>query len=148
MRTRRSRTERAVSATQLAEMGYCEQRMLLAHRLGERTTPAQRQARARGDAAHLRYFVQGAAAKDRRCFIASCVFGPDALETQQLRGYRDAVLMPRWWGRCLVAVYYRTAPSVCRVLERWPAALPLARMALRRFLAVCSDGRASRGAVP
>ena len=148
MRSRRSTTKRAVSATQLAEMGYCEQRVLLAHRLGERTTLAQRQARERGNEAHLRYFAQGLAAKDRRCFIASCVFGPDALETQQLRGYRDAVLLPRWWGRCLVAVYYRTAPWVCRLLERWPAGLPLARVMLRSFLAMCSDGRASTGAAP
>ena len=148
MRTRLSRTERAVSATQLAEMGYCEQRMLLAHRLGERTTPAQTRARVRGNEAHLRYLAQGLAAKDRRCFIASCVFGPDAMETQQFRGYRDAVLLPRWWGRCLVAVYYRTAPCVCRLLERWPAGLPLARVVLCSFLAVCSHGRASTGAVP
>lgn len=148
MRSRRNRTERAVSATQLAEMGSCEKRMVLAHRLGERTTLAQRQGRVRGNEAHLRYLAQGLEAKDRRCFIASCVFGPDALETQQLRGYRDAVLLPRWWGRCLVAVYYRTAPSVCRLLECWPAGLPLARVVLRSFLAVCSDGRASTGAVP
>jgi hypothetical protein len=148
MRSRRSRTERAVSATQLAEMGYCEQRMLLAHRLGERTTLAQRQARARGNEAHLRYLAQGLAANDRRCFIASCVFGPDALETQQLRGYRDAVLLPRWWGRCLLAVYYRTAPCVCRLLERWPAGVPFARVVLRSFHAVCRDAGASTGAVP
>jgi hypothetical protein len=147
MRSRRSRTERAVSATQLAEMGYCEQRMLLAHRLGERTTPAQRQARARGDAAHLRYFAQGAAAKDRRCFVASCVFGPDALETQQLRGYRDAVLLPRWWGRCLVAVYYRTAPCVCRLLERWPAALSVTRLVLRKLIVMCCNARAASGKI-
>ncbi len=148
MRSRRSKTERAVSATQLAEMGYCEQRMLLAHRLGERTTLAQRQARARGNEAHLRYLAQGLAANDRRCFIASCVFGPDALETQQLRGYRDAVLLPRWWGRCLLAVYYRTAPCVCRLLERWPAGVPFARVVLRSFHAVCRDAGASTGAVP
>lgn len=147
MRTRRTRADREVSATQLAEMGYCEQRMLLAHRLDERTTPAQKRARARGDEAHLRYFAQGAASKDRRCFIATRVFGPDAPETRQLRGFRDAVLLPRWWGRCLVAVYYRTAPCVCRLLERWPAGLPLARVVLRRILAVCSDGRASTGAL-
>ena len=145
MRSRRSRTERAVSATQLAEMGYCEQRMLLAHRLGERTTPAQRQARARGNEAHLRYFVQGVAAKDRRCFIASCVFGPDALETQQLCGYRDAVLLPRWWGQCLVALYYRVAPSMCRLLERWPAGLSLTRTALRKLLVMCCSARAATG---
>lgn len=145
MRSRRSRTERAVSATQLAEMGYCEQRMVLAHRLGERTTPAQRQGRARGNEAHLRYLAQGLAAKDRRCFVASCIFGPDALETQQLRGYRDAVLLSRWWGRFLVALYYRVAPSMCRLLERWPAALSLTRTALRKLLVMCCSARAATG---
>lgn len=145
MRGRRSRTERAVSATQLAEMGYCEKRMLLAHRLGERTTLAQRQGRARGNEAHLRYFAQGAAARDRRCFIASCVFGPEALETQQLRGYRDAVLLPRWWGRRLVSLYYRVAPSLCRLLERWPAAFPLTRTAVLKLLVMCCSAGAATG---
>ena len=147
MRSRRSRKEHAVSATQLAEMGYCERRMLLAHRLGERTTLAQRQGRARGNEAHLRYFAQGLAAKDRRCFIASCVFGPDALETQQFRGYRDAVLVPRWWGRWLVAFYYRIAPSICRLLERWPAALYLTGLVLRKLIVMCCNARTASGEI-
>lgn len=147
MRTRKARPDRQVSATQLAEMGYCEQRMLLAHRLGERTTPTQKRARARGDAAHVRYFAQGMAVKDRRCFIATCVFGPDAPETWQLRCYRDAVLLPRWWGRWLVAAYYRAAPCVCRLLESWPACMPVTRLLLRKFLATRSNGHASTGAV-
>lgn len=148
MRTRRSRTERTVSATQLAEMGYCEQRMLLAHRLGERTTPAQTRARARGEEAHQRYAEQGAAAKDGRCFIATCVFGADAQETRRLRAFRNMVLLPNWWGRCLVAVYYCAAPFVCILLEGCPAGQAWARGMLRKLLAKYLDGGGSRGMGP
>lgn len=137
---RRQKRDRVtpVSASQLAEMGHCEMRMLLAYRLGDRTTPAQRQARARGDAAHARYLAEGRAAQDRRCFIASHVLGADAVETQVLRRYRDAVLLRHWWGRGLVRLYYRLAPRICRVLERWPGGSALLRPLLRRVASACS----------
>lgn len=138
MRAQKRDRETVVSATQLAEMGHCEMRMLLAHRLGDRTTPAQGQARARGDAAHTRYLAEGRAAQDRRCFIASQVLGPDAVETQVLRCYRDAVLLRHWWGRGLVQLYYRSAPRICRVLERWPGGAALLRPLLRRVASACS----------
>jgi hypothetical protein len=139
MRRQKTEKEKAVSATQLAEMGHCEMRMLLAHRLGERMTTAQRQARARGDAAHARYLAEGRAAQDRRCFIASHVLGADAVETQVLRRYRDTVLLPHWWGRRLVQLYYRSAPCICRVLEMWPGGSSLLRRVLRRVANACRD---------
>lgn len=37
-----------VSATELAEMGFCEKRVQLAHLYGDQATPEQRQAMARG----------------------------------------------------------------------------------------------------
>jgi hypothetical protein len=122
----------AVSATELAEMGYCEQRVLLAHLQGDQTTAPQRQARKRGLLAHDRYLAQGkSAAVDDRCFVSSCLFGPQARETQALRAFRDTVLLPHAWGRRWVAYYYAVAPSVCVVLRRSPACARLMRGVLR-----------------
>jgi hypothetical protein len=136
MPIRKGRSERLVSATELAEMGLCEMRVVLNHRHGKRTTPVQRDDMKRGIAAHTRYLEQGrAAAGDRRCFVATCVFGADAEETQTLRMFRDVVLQPRWWGRVLIALYYRLAPSLCEVLDQSPSALVGVRWLLRRVVA-------------
>lgn len=127
-----------VSATELAEMGFCEKRVQLAYMYGEQATPEQRKAMARGQAAHQRYLEEGLAGRsDRRCFVSTYVFGPDAWETQVLRAYRDAVLLRRLWGRWMVAVYYWSAPAVCRVLERSPMAAAGVRALLRMLIPSC-----------
>ncbi|EER62170.1 conserved hypothetical protein [Acidovorax delafieldii 2AN] len=127
-----------VSATELAEMGFCEKRVQLAYIYGEQVTPEQRQAMARGQEAHQRYLEEGlAATSDRRCFVATFVFGPEAWETQVLRAYRDTVLLHRRWGRALVAAYYRVAPTGCRVMERSPATVVGVCRLLRIVVARC-----------
>ena len=134
-----------VSATELAEMGFCEKRVQLAYMYGEQATPEQRKAMARGQGAHKRYLEEGlAATSDRRCFVATFVFGPDAQETQVLRAYRDAVLLRQRWGRVLVAAYYRIAPSVCRVMERLPATVVGARRMLCIVVACCETALCNR----
>lgn len=127
-----------VSAKELAEMGFCEKRVLLEYLHGEHLTPEQHAARVRGQVAHQLYYEQGmASSSDRRCFVASCVFGPDAHETQVLRAFRDVVLMPRRWGRWTVSAYYWGAPTVSRVLESSPLATACMRRLLRVVAAWC-----------
>ena len=96
-----------VSATELAEMGFCEKRVQLAYMYGEQATPEQRKAMARGQGAHKRYLEEGlAATADRRCFVATFVFGPDA-------------------------------PTGCRIMERSPAIAVGVRRLLRILVAQC-----------
>lgn len=55
--------------------------------------------------------------QDKRCFIASHLYGVDDPRTNQLRAFRDRVLMPNRFGAFLVSVYYATSPflvSLCR----------------------------------
>lgn len=68
--------------------------------------------------------------RDRRCFIATAASGPDAPEVETLRGFRDAVLMPRPAGRLLVRTYYRLSPPLARVI----ATRPWLRAAVRHGL--------------
>lgn len=134
MKLRRSRqqSERFVSAKDLAEMGFCEKRVLLAHKHGQRITPAQERRAERGRRAHEQYYLEGLAAAggtsaDRRCFVATWLFGQSAWQTMVLRCYRDEVLLHARLGRRLVAAYYRFAPRFCRVLARATWLRPLAR---------------------
>lgn len=135
-----------VAAKDLAEMGFCEKRVQLAHLHGERATPKQRKAMARGQVAHQRYWEEGVAATaDRRCFVATFVFGPDASETQVFRAYRDAVLLRQCWGRALVAAYYRVAPMGCRIMARSPGIVIGVRCVLRIVVAWCAKAMGDRG---
>jgi hypothetical protein len=123
-RTRKQR-ERFVSAKDLAEMGFCEKRVLLAHRYGQRMTSEQQRRAARGQRAHQQYYFEGLAATaetgvDRRCFVATCLFGGEAWQTIALRRYRDEVLQRTQLGRLLVAAYYEVSPRMCCVLAGLP----------------------------
>ncbi len=130
------RCQGEVAAKDLAEMGFCEKRVQLARLYGERVTPEQRKAMARGQVVHQRYWEEGVAATaDRRCFVATFVFGPDASETKVLRAYRDSVLLRQCWGRALVAAYYRVAPMGCRIMARLPGTVVGVRCVLRIVVA-------------
>ena len=53
-----------VSASELAEMGVCERRVLLAHRDGPKWTSAQRRAMRRGLRAHGQFYRDGLTARE------------------------------------------------------------------------------------
>lgn len=86
----------AVSASELAEMGVCERRVLLAQRHGTWHTTAQEKAMRRGLRAHERFHRDGLAVR----------------EAVQRRG--------RWisltsWGRCLVGLCSRLAWTLTKL---------------------------------
>jgi len=114
-----------VSASKLAQMGRCEQLVVFEHRQGQRRLPHQEAARRQGMAAHKRFEQEGLSIRSAglrragRCSVASLLFG-EAWQTQALRQFRDRKLRPRGWGRGLIRLYYRGAPRMCAVLERWP----------------------------
>lgn len=119
---------KSVSATELATLGRCERQLVLDARYGKtpaRSTKADRQ---RGDREHLRHHVeaqryatQPMATGDRRCFIATAIYGPDAPQTWLLRHWRDHRLLPYPAGRFLVWLYYRCSPMIASLALRHPA---------------------------
>ncbi len=64
MKKHATRPRDGVSASELAEMGVCERRVLLAHRHGSRRTSVQRRAMQRGLRAHERFHRDGLAATE------------------------------------------------------------------------------------
>lgn len=146
--------QRRLSATDIAALGHCETKVVLDQRLGEVVTPAQAQARARGNQEHQRFDRVATQHHNRSrpdaqpspCFIASAVYGPSCWRTNELRSFRDRVLMPTPWGRAFVASYYRLSPPVARWLRTSPRATHLVRLVLDqvRHLVTAKEGRHDR----
>ena len=119
------RSREFTSATDLAQMGVCEQRIRLTSKLGRRQSVGQQRAADRGTARHLDFHRDAVARQpgvstsepvDKRCFIACAVFG-EAPETEALRRFRDKVLMKSRSGRAFVAFYYKWSPALASFLQ-------------------------------
>lgn len=73
---------------------------------------------------------------DSDCFVATVAFGgPDAVQVQILRRFRDQTLLRRRLGRAFVAAYYRRGPGLARFVQTHPrlkhlSAAILARLAI------------------
>lgn len=137
IRKRRRKKSKTVSASELAQMGVCERLVVFEHRYGKRSTASQRAAIERGLEEHHRFYLQGIdiSEKKGRCYIATLIFGA-TWEVTALKAFRDRLLRPYTVGRWLIGVYYRTAPTFCKVLERWPSLQPVARVILRPIACV------------
>lgn len=117
-----------IPVTEFAKMGYCETLFVLnkKHKNPEKAYRDQA-AINRGNKEHdafdarvKKQHVPFKEATDKRCFIASCVYGQEHPKTEQLRQFRDAQLRPSAIGRALVKLYYRVSPSVLPLLENHP----------------------------
>jgi len=114
-----------VSASELAQMGACERFVLFEAKYGKRVSRCQQEAIKRGRTEHAKFFRDGVRSQadvetslsQPWCFCASLAWGPEAPETDLLRRFRDKVLRRSAVGQCLIQLYYRTAPGLCRQFE-------------------------------
>ena len=118
-----------VSITQVVSASFCEKKAVLDHVYGKRTTPENRLKAARGVQEHLLFEHEGkmlvkrnggrvpGGRRDNRCFIATCVYGADAPQTNVLRNWRDCVLAQSVVGRWFIGAYYRLSPCVVAVIQ-------------------------------
>lgn len=67
------------------------------------------------------------------CFLATAVYGEGASELDDFRAFRDRALLPRAWGRALVAGYYAVGPGLARAVRSSPRAVRATRAALDRL---------------
>ncbi len=120
-----------VSASDLAELGYCERVVHLDWRHGAKRSQAQVMAQDRGNQAHERFYrdsleVARASQVKGKCFVATMALG-ESPETRALRAFRDLYLRRSDVGRWCIGVYYRFSPALCRALETRPVALAVVR---------------------
>lgn len=54
---------------------------------------------------------------DKRCFIATHIYGENAIQTQKLRAFRDNTLLRYNVGQKFVRQYYRYSPAVIEICK-------------------------------
>jgi hypothetical protein len=133
-----------VSASELAQMGVCEQLVQFEHLYGRHRSAGQLADMARGEQEHQRFFREGTLERKGRCFIATLVYG-EGREVAQLRSFRDRVLRPTALGRRLILAYYQAAPTVCRLLDGRPLLICAVRRVLRPVVWIAGKVVARRG---
>ena len=130
--------------SEIANGLYCEQKAAFDRKHGRPTRHRTRYRRAdeafaamcaEQDDLHAKPVTQSSES-DRRCFIASVVFGPDAPQTQALRLWRDRTLMRNRLGRRLVSAYYVLSRRVLPLLEAHPFVRTFVRSALSIFIRI------------
>ena len=139
-RTRDKRT--MVSASELSQMAACERLVLFEAKYGKRKSQCQQEAMKRGSREHAKFFEDGVRSQadvqtslsKPWCFCASLAWGPEAPETNLLRRFRDRILRRTAAGRCLIRVYYRAAPGLCRCIERRRKLIRALRLVLQPAL--------------
>lgn len=122
------------TVSQLVDFAKCEKLAILKRTKREVLNHARQEAVDRGTQAHARFEKQ--ATVDGRCFVSSFAFGPNSIETGNLRVYRDNVMLQSKWGSVLVQVYYRVSPHGVAIMRRLWRGEILARFAIR-FVARC-----------
>lgn len=138
----RSETEGVTTASELAQSCVCEQQIVFDHTHGKNRTRGQQVVARAGSDAHGNMHSQAKQAyrgvetsqPDKRCFIASAVFGPDSLETWALRDFRDRRLMTFSLGRHLVEIYYLISPPVANYLSSHPRMAAITGVLLKNSL--------------
>lgn len=132
---RRERSN-VISASDLAQSCVCEQQVVFDRMFGKKRAREQVQRAKAGIAVHadmnaqaqLAYRGAETSQPDRRCFIASALYGPDGPETQVLRSFRDRKLAPFALGRLFMVFYYRSSPPIAAALHRHPRLAAMTRI--------------------
>lgn len=124
--------------TRIVDTVYCEQKATFDRQYGDARPLSVRAKAAAGTFEHIRFQAEGQtrAVVDRRCFIATAVYGEDAFETAFLRSWRDRVLLSCLVGRLLITCYYAMSPGIARALTRLPRVARIVRVCLDRVVAL------------
>lgn len=127
-----------LTISDLVTAAKCERQAALDARYGKRRSKAWEEKARVGAREHAAYQLStalGGSVGDRRCFVATVVYGPDAFETNALRKWRDERLMSTAAGRLFIAFYYAMSPEIVAWIEGRPRALRIVRVVLNRFVA-------------
>lgn len=71
---------------------------------------------------------------DKRCYIATAVFGAYSSETILLRKWRDDKLSKSFLGRIFIKLYYKFSPLLLRGLPKWTS--PITIYVLTKFIKI------------
>lgn len=104
----KSDKEKWVSASDIGRAAFCPHYLELKYR-GLKPSDTACHARDRGKQKHEEFARR---AEDKRCYIASHLYGIDDRRTILLRQYRDRHLNSRFIGRAIIQFYYLISPGL------------------------------------
>lgn len=107
-----------VSASDVGRAAYCPHYLELKNK-GVKASRQAQSARAKGNTSHDKL---NRMAQDKRCYIASHLYGIDDSRTEALRSFRDKKLLSHRPGKVLVNIYYRLSPTLVIISSQIPAA--------------------------
>lgn len=97
-----------VSASDVGRAAFCPHYLELKNK-GASVNKQAEFARKQGDIKHDAFNQD---AEDKRCYIASYLYGIDDPRTNSLRQFRDNWLLKFWPGKYLVNLYYALSPHL------------------------------------
>lgn len=106
-----------ISASDVGRSEFCPNSVALKY-AGARPSKRAIASQNRGNLKHEQFNRQ--ISKDKRCYVASYLYGMDDLRTETLRQFRDTRLQRSPGGRILIAAYYRLSPLVIEISKRCP----------------------------
>lgn len=141
------RKKRYHSISNIVSAVYCEQKLILDRNLGDASPLPVRMRAAEGRVEHQRFAMESQrmenqrsenkqSSTDKRCFIASSIYGIDSFEAVTLRRWRDNVLLQSKMGRMFVYCYYRLSPYMVSVITHRVWLTSLVRIVLCWMVAV------------
>jgi len=133
---------KVISASQLGSACVCEQQALFDSQRGLQRTADQKERIDNGVRTHKRLHAAACTAyanvetssPDRRCFVATHLFGADGVETEFLRCWRDSALMKTLQGRVIVGLYYRWSPIVVRAMDQSEFLKAITKWGIRKLI--------------
>ena len=110
-----------VSASEVGQVMFCPHSLELKYK-GAEVSESAHHRRAKGNFEHEQFNQRikhaAQANRDQRCFIASQVYGENDPRTEQLRTWRDEVLMQTPIGRWMIRLYYALSPGLVKVCQK------------------------------
>lgn len=119
--------------SKVVETVYCEQKAVFDADYGDARPQRIRYLAKEGIRQHAKFEADGHKPTSP-CYVATRVFGEEAYQTQYLRAWRDAVLLPHKAGRYVVEIYYVVSPKLLRCLPNQGRIEALLRRVLDRAL--------------
>lgn len=119
-----------ISATELVSIVKCEKQSLLNKERKFENDAYTEQRRIEGIKAHAKFEKQNI--QDKRCYIATAIYGQSAYETKVLRLWRDTYLQHKYTGRIIIKIYYKVSPFLLRNLSA--NFIPLTKYILNKFI--------------
>lgn len=105
-----------VSASKAGRAEFCPK--YLQHEHGKlNVSKGAVKARQRGDQKHE---ILNRKAEDKRCYVATHLYGIHDERTVLLRAFRDSQLKSSVPGQLFIVAYYKISPALVVVAKRWP----------------------------